>query len=119
MKYILVLFELFGLLTSSLLLSVQRFGRYALRPSSGIFCRIRELSQTRVPTFRTREPSCRNRESSCRNRELSRNFEPNPLFSPRGYPVLILLTIAGVEALSCVNYYSMLLLPLIRIEPAI
>ena len=81
---------LFGLLSSSSLLSVQRFGWYALRPSSGISCQ-------------TWEPSCCNWESS-------QNFEPNPLFSPRGYPVLIPLTIAGAEALSCVIYYSMLLL---------
>ena len=94
----LLLFVLFRLLPSSSLLSVQRFGRCALRPSSGISCR-------------TQEPSC--------NREPSRNFEPNPLFSPWGYPLLILLTIAGVQVLSCVNYYSMLLLPLTRIEPAV
>ena len=50
---------------------------------------------------------------------LARNFEPNPLFSPRRYPVLIPLTIAGVQALSCVNYYSMLLLSMTGIEPAV
>ena len=49
----LVLPALFGL-TSSLLF-VQRFGRYALRPSSGISC------QTREPSIRTREPSIRTR----------------------------------------------------------
>ena len=87
------------------MLSVQRFGRYALRPSSGISCRTWEPSRTREP-FRTREPSFRTREPSYRNREQSWNFEPNPLFSPRGYPVLIQLTIAGGKALSYVNYYS-------------
>ena len=85
-----------------------------LRSSSGISCRTWEPSRTQEPSFRTREPPFRIRELSCRSREPSQNFEPNPLFSPRGYPVLIPLTIAGVEALTCVNYYSMLLLPLIR-----
>ena len=36
-----------------------------------------------------------------------------------GYPVLIPLTIAGAQVLSCVNYHSMLLLPLTRIEPVV
>ena len=36
-----------------------------------------------------------------------------------GYLVLIPLTIAGAQVSSCVNYYSMLLLPLNRFEPAI
>ena len=47
----------FGLLSSSLLLFPQRFGRHVLRPSSGV--------------FRTLEPS--------------RNFELRPLLNPRGY----------------------------------
>ena len=38
------------------------------------------------------------------------------LYSVHGFSVLILLTIAGVEALSWVNYYFMLLLFLTRIE---
>ena len=45
----------FGLLSSSLLLFPQRFGRYVLRPSSGI----------------------------CRIREPSRNFKLRPLLKPR------------------------------------
>ena len=57
-----MLSRLFGLLSSSLLLYSQRFGRYALRPASGASCRTWEL------TFRTRE-------LSCRNWEFSRNFE--------------------------------------------
>ena len=52
-------------------MSIQRFGRWALRPSSGI-------------SFRTREPSCS-------NRDLPRNFEPNPLFDPQGYSALVSL----------------------------
>ena len=75
----LLLIVLFRLLSISSLLTVQRLSRCALRPSSGISCR-------------TQEPSC--------NREPSRNFEPNPLFNPRDYPVLIPLTIAGVQVLS-------------------
>ena len=112
-----LVFGLSGLLSSSLLLFVQRFGRYVLRPSSGISCWTREPCRTREPSFRTRELSCRSREPSHRNREPSRNFEPKPLFSPRGYPVIIPLTIAGVQVLSCVNYYSMLRLT--RIEPEV
>ena len=72
-----MLSRLFGLLSSSLLLSVQGFGRCALRTSLCI--------------------SCRTREPSCRNRQPSQNFEPNPLFSPRGYPVLIPLTIVDYD----------------------
>ena len=114
-------------MSSSLLLFVQRFSRCALQLSSGISYRTLEPSfrtrepsfRTREPSFRTREPSIRTREPTCRNREPSQNFEPNSLFNPCGYPVRIPLTIAGVEALSCVHYYSMLLLPLARIEPAV
>ena len=64
-----LLSALFGLLSSSSLLSVQRLGRCALRSSSGIFCRTRKSSW---------EPS-RIRNPSCRNRKPSRNFEPSPL----------------------------------------
>ena len=53
--------RVFGLLSSSLLLFPQRFGRYVLRPSSGV----------------------------CRTREPSRNFELRPLLKPRGSPVSI------------------------------
>ena len=105
-------------MSSSLLLPVQRFGQCALRPSSGISCQTRESSRTREPSL-TREPSFQIRKTTCRNREPLRNFEPNPLFSQRGYPVLIPLTIAGVQVFNCVNYYSMLLLPLTRTEPAV
>ena len=77
-------------MSSSSLLSVQRFGRYALWPSSGISFWNRE------PSFWNREISCCNWEPSCRNREPAGNFEPNPLFIPQGYSVLIPLTIAGV-----------------------
>ena len=45
----------FGLLSSSLLLFPQRFGRYVIRPSSGV----------------------------CRTREPSQNFELRPLLNPR------------------------------------
>ena len=79
------------------------------RPSSVISYQAQEPSQTRKPSYR-------NRKTSCRNREPSRNFKPNPLLSPRGYSVLIPLTVAGLQVLSCVNYHSMLLLPLTRIE---
>ena len=48
--------RVFGLFSSSLLLFPQRFGRYVLRPSSGV----------------------------CRTREPSRNFELRPLLKPRG-----------------------------------
>ena len=96
---------LFGLLFSSLLLSVQRFGQCALQPSSGISCRTRETS------FRTREPSCRNREPS-RNRKPSRNFR-KPFIQSTG------VSCSHTANHSYVNYYSMLLLPLTRIEPAV
>ena len=47
--------RVFELLSSSLLLFPQRFGRYVLRPSSGV----------------------------CRTREPTRNFELRPLLNPR------------------------------------
>ena len=56
--------RVFGILSSSLLLFPQHFGRYVLRPSSGV----------------------------CRTREPSWNFELRPLLKPRGSPVLIPLT---------------------------
>ena len=59
--------RVFGLLFSSLLLFPQRFGRYVLRPSSGV----------------------------CRNRDHSRNFELRPLLNLRGSPVRIPLAITG------------------------
>ena len=59
----------FGLLSSSLLLFPQRFGRYVLRPSSGV----------------------------CRTREPSRNFEIRPLLKPPEWPVLIPLAITGYK----------------------
>ena len=65
--------RVFGLLSSSLLLFPQRFGRYVLRPSSGV----------------------------CRTRELSRNFELSPLLNPRVSPVLIPLAITGYKY-SCI-----------------
>ena len=61
--------RVFGLLSSSLLLFPQRFGRYVLRPSSGV----------------------------CRTREPSRNFELRPLLNPQGSPVLIPLAIKNRE----------------------
>ena len=73
-------------------MSVQRFGRCALRPSSYI-------------SFRTRE-------ASCRNQDLPRNFEPNPLFDPQGVLCPRSAIHSWVQVLSCVNYYSMLLSPL-------
>ena len=57
----------FGLLSPSLLLFPQRFGRYVLQPSSG----------------------------DCRTRESTRNFELCALFNPRWSPVLVLLAITG------------------------
>ena len=57
--------RVFGLLSSSLF--PERFGRYVLRPFSGV----------------------------CRTREPSRNFELRPLLKPRGSPVLIPLVITG------------------------
>ena len=53
-EQLVLLFVLFGLLSSSLLISVQRFGRCALQPSSGISCRTREPSRTWEPSW-TRE----------------------------------------------------------------
>ena len=61
--------RVFGLLSSSLLLFPQRFGRYVLRPSSGV----------------------------CRTKKPSRNFELSPLLNPRGSPGLIPLTITGYK----------------------
>ena len=75
--WLFVLSRLFRLLSSSLLLYSQRFDRCALRPSSGAYCW-------------TWEPSCRNWESS-------QNFELNPLFNPRGWTVLIPLTMTGYK----------------------
>ena len=61
--------RVFGLLSSSLLLFPQRFGRYDLLPSSGV----------------------------CRTREPSRNFELRPLLNPRGSIVLIPLAMTGYK----------------------
>ena len=61
--------RIFGLLSSSLLFFSQRFGRYVLRPSSGV----------------------------CRTREPSRYFELRPLLTPRRAPVLIPLAITGYK----------------------
>ncbi len=63
--------SVFGLLLSSLLLFPQPFGRYILRPSSGV----------------------------CRTREPSRNFELRPLSNPRGLPVLIPLQVLSIPVL--------------------
>ena len=65
--------RVFGLLSSSLLLFSQRFGRYVLRPSSGV--------------RRTQEPT--------------RNFELRSLLNPRRSPVLIPLAITGYKY-SCI-----------------
>ena len=66
----------FGLSSSSLLLFSQRFGRYVLRPSSGV----------------------------CRTREPSRNFELRTLLKPRGSPVLIPFAMTGYKCVkySCI-----------------
>ena len=61
--------RVFGLLSSSLLLFPQRFGRYNFRPSSDV----------------------------CRTREPTRNFEQRPLLNPRGSPVLVPLAITGYK----------------------
>ena len=58
--------RVFSVLSSSLLLFPQRFGRYVHRPSSGV----------------------------CRIREPSWNFELRPLLNPRASPVLIPFAIA-------------------------
>ena len=65
-----LLLRVFRLLSSSLLLFPQRFGRYIIRPSSGV--------------RRTREPS--------------RNFELRPLLNPWRSPVLIPLAITGYKS---------------------
>ena len=70
--------RVFGLLSSSLLLFPQRFGRYVLRPSSGV----------------------------CRTREPSRNFELRPLLNPRGSPVLIPFAITGYNCSVSLYCYS-------------
>ena len=98
-----VLSRLFGLLSSSLLLYSQCFGRCALRHFFRCFLSNSEL------TFRTRELSCRNRESS-------RNFELNPLFNITGVDCSHSVNHDRIQALSYANY-SMLLTPLVRIEP--
>ena len=64
-----LLLSVFGRLSSSLLLFAQRFGRYVLRPSSGV----------------------------CQIKEPTGNFEPRPLLNPRGSPVLIPLAITSVK----------------------
>ena len=62
--------RVFGLLSLSLLLFPQHFGRYNLWPSSGV----------------------------CQTREPSQNFEVHPLLNPvGGSPVLILLAIIGYK----------------------
>ena len=68
----------FGLLSSPLLLSPQRFGRYVFRPSSGV--------------YRTREPTW--------------NFEPRPLLNPRRSPILIPLAITGYKCKVFLYCYS-------------
>ena len=57
--------RVFGLLSASLLLFPQRFGRYVLRPSSGV----------------------------CRTWKPSRNFELRPSLNPQGSHVLVPLAI--------------------------
>ena len=69
-KYIFTIFffffyHVFGLLSSSLLSFSQHFGRYVLRPSSGV----------------------------CQTWQHSRNFKLRPLLNPQESPVLILLAI--------------------------
>ena len=56
----------------------QRFGRYVLRPSSGV----------------------------CQTREPTRNFELRPLLNPRGSPVLIPFTITGYKCKVFMYCYS-------------
>ena len=68
-KMTLLSLRFFRLLSSSLLLFPQHFGRYVLRPSSGV----------------------------CRTREPSRNFKLCPLLKPQGLPVLIPLAITGYK----------------------
>ena len=70
--------SIFWLLSSSLLLFPQCFGRYVLRPSSGV----------------------------CRTQEPSRNFEVHPLLNPRGLPVQIPLTITGYKCSVFLYCYS-------------
>ena len=75
------------ILSSSLFMSVQRFGRCSLRPSSGI-------------AFQTWEPSCR-------NRDLPQNLKPNPLFDPQGYSALVPLVILSSYLFMCTTFRPM------------
>ena len=70
----LLLFKVFGLLSSSLLLYSQHFGWYVLWSSSGV----------------------------CRTWEPTWNFEPRPLFNPQELLVLILLN-KGCGSKFCVG----------------
>ena len=69
-------FRIFGLLSLSLLLYLQRFDRCVFWPSSGV---------------------------SCRTREPTRNFKPHPLFNPLGSLALMPLTISEYKSkYSCI-----------------
>ena len=70
--------RVFGLLSSSVLLFQQGFGRYIFRPSWGV----------------------------CRTREPSRNFELRPLLNPQGSPVLIPLAKAWYKCSVFLYCYS-------------
>ena len=87
--------RIFGLLSSSLLLFPQRFGRYVLRPSSGVCClnfwdeawwflswRIFRLLSSSLLLFPQRFGRYVLRPSSnvWRTREPSRNFELRPFY---------------------------------------
>ena len=102
--------RVFGLLSSSSLLFPQHFGRYVLRPSSGVCClnfrdeacwflslRLFGLLSSSLLLFPQHFGRYVLRPSSgvCRTREPTRNFELRPLLNPRGSPVLIPLAITG------------------------
>ena len=73
-------FRVFGILSSSLLLYSQRFGRCVFRPSADV---------------------------SCRSQKPTRSFWPRPLFYPLGSLALILLTITGDKCKAFMYCYSL------------
>ena len=93
--------RVFGLVSSSLLLFPQRFGRYIHRPSSSV-CRwifrwsLMILSSSLLFPQRFGQYILRLSSGVCRNRDPRRNYPP--FLNPRwGSPVLIPLTITGFE----------------------
>ena len=100
--WLFVLSRLFGLLSSSLLLYSQRFGRSALRPSSGPSCRLRqEGSQVWKEGSRVRKESSRVRQEApeegrradrpkrCEYNNKDEDNSPNNLDNTSSYCTLI------------------------------